>query len=129
MQINELSKKSGVSVRTIRYYTQIGLLPEVERNGTYKDYPESMLGTLRKIKELQSEFIPLNKIKELLEKNELLNEENTTKNDTPTNISNDVETIPISAAMIYKLTDDVTITVTNGKRLSQEKLNKIKSLL
>lgn len=126
MQINELATKSGVSVRTIRYYTQIGLLPEVEKNGKSKDYPEEMVETIKKIKDLQSKYIPLNKIKEILDnKEEIENIEikpKTTDNHNP-------ETIQVSPAMIYKLNNDVTIISSNGKRLSQEKLNNIKNLL
>lgn len=124
MQINELATKSGVSVRTIRYYTQIGLLPEVEKNGKSKDYPEEMIETIKKIKDLQSKYIPLNKIKEILDGKEEIGETNVNneKQDNP-------ETIQVSPAMIYKLNNDVTIISSNGKRLSQEKLNNIKNLL
>lgn len=127
MQINELANKTGVSIRTIRYYTQIGLLPEVEKNGKSKDYPEEMINTIKKIKELQSKYIPLNKIKEILDNGEeIIDEEFNNSNNQEINIR---ETIPASPAMIYKLNNDVTILVSNGKRLSQEKLNDIKKLL
>jgi DNA-binding transcriptional MerR regulator len=127
MQINELANKTGVSIRTIRYYTQIGLLPEVEKNGKSKDYPEEMINTIKKIKELQSKYIPLNKIKEILEnKEEIIDEKLNNSDKQEINIR---ETIPASPAMIYKLNNDITILVSNGKRLSQEKLNDIKKLL
>jgi DNA-binding transcriptional MerR regulator len=127
MQINELANKTGVSIRTIRYYTQIGLLPEVEKNGKSKDYPEEMINTIKKIKELQSKYIPLNKIKEILDNGEeIIDEEFNNSNNQEINIR---ETIPASPAMIYKLNNDITILVSNGKRLSQEKLNDIKKLL
>ena len=127
MQINELANKTGVSIRTIRYYTQIGLLPEVEKNGKSKDYPEEMINTIKKIKELQSKYIPLNKIKEILEnKEEIINEKLNNSDKQEINIR---ETISASPAMIYKLNNDITILVSNGKRLSQEKLNDIKKLL
>ena len=123
MKIKELSEKSGVSVRTIRYYTEIGLLPDVEKDGKYKDYPESMIETLKRIKELQSKFLPLEKIKEVLnDENFNVEEENLTENKR-------IETITTAPAMIYTLSNDFVIIAQNGKRLSQEKLNKIKDIL
>lgn len=57
MRISELSKLSGFSKDTIRFYEKIGLiaLPDAGRNKyEYKDYPEAILKrlhTIRKIKD------------------------------------------------------------------------------
>lgn len=124
MKIKELSEKTEVSVRTIRYYTQKGLLPEVEKVGNYKDYPEEMVERILFIKEAQKIFIPLDKIKEMLD-----NGENLPNNIKTNNQIHEVETIKINSAMIYTLSDDIEIISKNGRRISQEKLNKIKEII
>jgi DNA-binding transcriptional MerR regulator len=86
-----------------------------------------MINTIKKIKELQSKYIPLNKIKEILDNGEEIIDEKLNNSDKQE--INIRETIPASPAMIYKLNNDITILVSNGKRLSQEKLNDIKKLL
>lgn len=124
MKIKELSEKTEVSVRTIRYYTQKGLLPEVEKVGNYKDYPEEMVKRILFIKEAQKTFIPLDKIKEMLDNGEDLPNNIKTNNQTYK-----METIKINSAMIYTLSDDIEIISKNGRRISQEKLNKIKEII
>lgn len=124
MKIKELSEKTKVSVRTIRYYTQKGLLPEVEKVGNYKDYPEEMVKRILFIKEAQKTFIPLDKIKEMLD-----NGEDLPNNIKTNNQAHKAETIKINSAMIYTLSDDIEIISKNGRRISQEKLNKIKEII
>ncbi|MDH5560878.1 MAG: MerR family DNA-binding transcriptional regulator [Deltaproteobacteria bacterium] len=48
MRIGQLSKCSGLSRDTIRFYEKIGLLPQAVRseNG-YRDYPEALAGQLK----------------------------------------------------------------------------------
>lgn len=47
LTIGEMSRDSGVKVPTIRYYEQIGLLPEPERNaGNQRRYTRAMLDRL-----------------------------------------------------------------------------------
>ena len=54
--------------------------------------------------------------------------------DLPNNIKTNnqahkAETIKINSAMIYTLSDDIEIISKNGRRISQEKLNKIKEII
>lgn len=56
MRIGELSKRSGLSRDTLRFYERKGLItsaPESAAN-TYRDYPEESLFTLEVIAEAQS---------------------------------------------------------------------------
>ena len=48
--VNEVSKLSGVSIRTLHYYDQIGLLPptEIAENG-YRLYDDTALERLQEI--------------------------------------------------------------------------------
>jgi len=70
MLIGELSKKSGFSRDTIRYYEKMGL---VKLKGTkrlannYKQYSEAVLKRLQTIEELKGLGFTLREIKEMLD--------------------------------------------------------------
>jgi len=68
MKIGELSKKSGCSIQTIRYYEREGLLSHPERSeGNFRLYGNKALKELEFVKHCRSLDIPLNDIKRLLE--------------------------------------------------------------
>lgn len=62
--VNKLSKMAGVSVRTIHYYDQIGLLKpnKIESNG-YREYSKGELLKLQQILFFKELGFPLNEIK------------------------------------------------------------------
>lgn len=67
MKINELAERTGMASKTIRYYEDIGLLPEAHRspNG-YRNYGENdveRIVFIRRCRELQ---IPLDELKVLV---------------------------------------------------------------
>lgn len=65
----QVSKQSNVSVRTLRYYDQIGLLtPSYKDDNGRRYYAEEDLFTLEKIILLKSLSLPLEDIQNLLEK-------------------------------------------------------------
>ena len=64
--IQELADKAGVSHRTIRYYTQEGLLPEPINRGKYAYYTQEHLDRLRLILQLKDTYLPLKEIRQLL---------------------------------------------------------------
>lgn len=68
MLIGELSKRSGFSRDTIRYYEKIGLieLPAARREHNYKDYPEEVLQQLNAIRKYKELGYTLEEIRELL---------------------------------------------------------------
>ena len=69
MLIGELSKASGFSKDTIRYYEKIGLieLPKHFRLDTnYKDYPKETLALLLSVRNLKSLGFTLEEIREIL---------------------------------------------------------------
>ncbi len=43
MRIGELAKQSGVSVKAVRVYERLGLLPAPARRGRYRDYEPSVV--------------------------------------------------------------------------------------
>ena len=68
MKIGELSKTTGCSIQTIRYYEKEGLLSTPERTeGNYRFYGERALKELEFIKHCRSLDIPLTDVKRLME--------------------------------------------------------------
>ena len=65
--ISELAEKAGVSVRTIRFYINEGLLPPPEGRGRYSVYDEEYLTRIELIKRLKSAYLPLKEIKRMVE--------------------------------------------------------------
>lgn len=64
MRIGDLAKKAGTTLRTIRYYEQLGLITPVSRTkGGFRLYAEEELRKLRLIKNLQLLDIPLAQVK------------------------------------------------------------------
>jgi DNA-binding transcriptional MerR regulator len=68
IDILELSDKTRVSPRTIRYYIQQGLLPAPESRGPGAHYLPEHVDRLRLIRRLQQEHLPLSEIRKRIEK-------------------------------------------------------------
>ncbi len=67
MRIDELSQRAGVPTRTIRYYTQQGLLPSPKLRGRVGHYDERHVDRLRLIKELKEKrYLPLSVIRSVV---------------------------------------------------------------
>ncbi|MDX1449786.1 MAG: heavy metal-responsive transcriptional regulator [Acidimicrobiia bacterium] len=68
MKIGELAARTGVSTKTIRYYEEIGLVPEPDRtpNG-YRDYREAAVGRLQFVKDAQATGLSLAEIASIVE--------------------------------------------------------------
>jgi DNA-binding transcriptional MerR regulator len=64
--INELARKADVSVRTIRFYINEGLLPAAQMRGRYAVYTEEYLDRLELIRRLKDSFLPLKEIRATL---------------------------------------------------------------
>ncbi|MCH4247410.1 MerR family transcriptional regulator [Acinetobacter populi] len=70
MNISELSKQSGLSTATIRYYEQIKLLPKAKRKANgYREYSENDLKQLYLIQQAQQVGFSLTEIKAFLPSN------------------------------------------------------------
>ena len=68
IDILELSDRTKVSPRTIRYYIQQGLLPAPEARGPGAHYGAEHVDKLRLIRRLQAEHLPLSEIRKRIEK-------------------------------------------------------------
>ncbi len=67
LSIGTMSRKTGTNVQTIRYYEQIGLLPEPERSqGGQRRYHETDIDRLAFIRHARQMGFPLQDIRELL---------------------------------------------------------------
>lgn len=67
MKIGEISKRSGISVETVRYYEKIGLLPEPDRDASgYRSYREAHLERLLFIKRCRNLDMAQEEIRELI---------------------------------------------------------------
>jgi len=62
--IGDLAQRAGVSVRTVRYYINEGLLPSPVVKGRYTYYSENYLYRLELIHRLKDAFLPLKEIRQ-----------------------------------------------------------------
>jgi DNA-binding transcriptional MerR regulator len=68
LTIGQLAAYAGVTVRAVRHYHQIGLLPEPERDASgYRRYGARAVVSLIKIRTLASAGVPLSEIGEMLD--------------------------------------------------------------
>src|ERR671919_1790671 len=68
LTISQLAAHVGVTVRSIRHYHQIGLLPEPERDRSgYRSYDAAAVVRLIKIRTLADAGVPLARVQELLD--------------------------------------------------------------
>ena len=67
LDLTGLADRAGVSIRTVRYYIQQGLLPKPEARGPGAHYTEEHLDRLLLIKRLQREHLPLAEIRRVLD--------------------------------------------------------------
>ena len=71
MLINELSKRTAVSIPTLRYYENYGLFKGVSnekvKTNNYKDYDESIVEKIEMIKGAKGGGFTLSEIKKLLD--------------------------------------------------------------
>ena len=75
MKIGELAKRSGVSTRTIDYYTNFGLLDVQRSESNYRLYPLSAIQTIERIQLLKKPRLTISEIKETLNREETINSE------------------------------------------------------
>ncbi len=69
--IKEISKATGISIQTLRYYDEIGLLkPSYRRDNNYRIYTHDDLIILQKITALKFFKFPLKIIKQILDQKE-----------------------------------------------------------
>ena len=63
MYIGEASKKTGLSIKAIRFYEEIGLIRPPERVGRYRVYQETEIELLILVKEAKELGVTLSQLK------------------------------------------------------------------
>jgi DNA-binding transcriptional MerR regulator len=68
MQIGEVAEQTGLSLRTIRYYEEVGLVrPSSRTTGGFRLYSESDLARLRLVRRMKPLDFSLEEMKDVLE--------------------------------------------------------------
>ncbi|HEX9863783.1 MAG TPA: heavy metal-responsive transcriptional regulator [Acidimicrobiia bacterium] len=68
MRIGELADRTGTTAKTVRYYEEIGLLPEPDRGANdYRDYSEDAVDRLSFIRDAQATGLTLTEIASILD--------------------------------------------------------------
>src|SRR3954469_2558530 len=68
LTIGQLASHAGVTIRAVRHYHQIGLLPEPERDASrYRTYDAAAVVRLIRIRTLAEAGVPLARVRELLD--------------------------------------------------------------
>ncbi|MFE4215580.1 MerR family transcriptional regulator [Streptomyces sp. NPDC056844] len=69
--IGELAERAGVSVKTVRFYSDSGLLPEASRSaGGHRRYGADALDRLRMIRSLRALDLPVSAVRRVLDEEE-----------------------------------------------------------
>lgn len=67
MQIGEVAEQTGLSLRTIRYYEEVGLVtPSARTTGGFRLYSETDLGRLRLVRRMKPLEFSLEEMKDVL---------------------------------------------------------------
>jgi DNA-binding transcriptional MerR regulator len=68
MQIGDVAERTGLSLRTIRHYEEVGLLPEAQRSaGGFRLYHEDAVARLLLIKRMKPLDFSLDEMRDLIE--------------------------------------------------------------
>jgi DNA-binding transcriptional MerR regulator len=68
MRIGEVSRRTGLTVHTLRFYERKGLLPRApRRSSNYRDFPPQWLERLRFIREAQRLGFTLAEVRDLVD--------------------------------------------------------------
>jgi DNA-binding transcriptional MerR regulator len=71
LTIGQLASYAGVTIRAVRHYHQVGLLPEPERDASgYRTYDAEAVVRLIRIRTLRDAGVPLTRVQELLDADE-----------------------------------------------------------
>ncbi len=67
MKIGELARKTGLPVATLRFYEMEGLIDSDRTSSNYRNFPESSLDRVRKIKNFRALNLSLPEMKQMLD--------------------------------------------------------------
>jgi DNA-binding transcriptional MerR regulator len=110
LTISQLAAYAGVTVRAVRHYHQIGLLPEPERDASgYRRYGARAVVSLIKIRTLANAGVPLSQIGEMLEADASTFAETVRRIDS--HLRDEIERLETSRKQIGQLTAGDSLTL------------------
>jgi DNA-binding transcriptional MerR regulator len=110
LTISQLAAYAGVTVRAVRHYHQIGLLPEPERDASgYRRYGARAVVSLIKIRTLANAGVPLSHIGQMLEADAPAFAEAVQRIDS--RLRDEIERLEISRKQIAQLTAGDSLTL------------------
>jgi DNA-binding transcriptional MerR regulator len=110
LTISQLAGYAGVTVRAVRHYHQIGLLPEPDRDASgYRRYGARAVVSLIKIRTLANAGVPLSQIGHLLEADALTFAEAIQRIDN--HLRDEIERLEISRKQIAQLAAGDSLTL------------------
>jgi MerR family transcriptional regulator, copper efflux regulator len=118
MLINELSKRTGVSIPTLRYYENYGLFRGVSnekiKTNNYKNYDESIVEKMELIKGAKEAGFTLSEIKKLLDSwySKRLSAEK--KVEVVNNKINEIDSKILQLKKVRKLLSECLVDIENG---------------
>jgi DNA-binding transcriptional MerR regulator len=78
LQIGEVAERAGLSLRTVRYYEEMGLLaPEARTDGGFRLYTEEQVERLLLIKQMKPLGFSVQEMRELLDARDALRDPDT----------------------------------------------------
>jgi DNA-binding transcriptional MerR regulator len=110
LTIGQLAAYAGVTVRAVRHYHQIGLLPEPERDASgYRRYGATAVVSLIKIRTLANAGVPLSEIGQMLEADASAFAEAVERIDS--HLRDEIERLETSRKQIAQLTAGDSLTL------------------
>ncbi|MBT31582.1 MAG: MerR family transcriptional regulator [Thalassobius sp.] len=118
MLINELSKRTGVAIPTLRYYENFGLFKgvsdETVTTNNYKDYDESIVEKIEMIKGAKEGGFTLSEIKKLLDSWYDKNLSNEKKTQVVLNKISEIDCKIQELKKVKKLLTECIVTIEKG---------------
>lgn len=115
LKIGDLAKKAGVTVRTVRYYEELGLLSPTETSaGGFRLYSEDDLRKLIFVKRFKELDFPLEEIQQLI--------------DMPQNNLSKSKRISLSLSLLQKQLEQVENQIKKSKVIKKEIEKAIRAL-
>ncbi|MET7704617.1 MerR family transcriptional regulator [Micromonospora sp. NPDC005413] len=110
LTIGQLAAYAGVTVRAVRHYHQVGLLPEPERDASgYRRYGATAVVALIKIRTLANAGVPLSQIGQMLEADASTFAESIQRIDS--HLRDEIERLESSRKQIAQLTAGDSLTL------------------
>ena len=109
MKIGELSQRTGVPTRMLRYYEEQGLLESERRSNGYRDYPESAVDQVELVRGLVTSGLPTRLVRTLLGMEGVEGEElaRTCSRNVAETLANELETLDSKIACLTRSRETV----------------------